>query len=1152
MSDQYGDDELRSPGDQGEAADASVLADADELLPAAIPALAGRVEVVHGTLSTLGMRIDALVSATNSSRATISDRLGEYSELVTRLSRSQAAELDEYRRANERSLAELRKALSSSDDALQRVAARIDEMAADAGTTDDHSRKLIAEVRSIIDAQESLGRFMTDALDQFGERVLERMAASQNDLIAGLESIRTAMVTNQEATNELAEKITAPQLRQTVDELRADVQGLRRAVLEWPELTQTKDQVLAIRVEMGDVLERLNGVVGPSDLEPLRADLREVMALVAPGQGDELEPLRLAITGLQERLTDDVAAQQLAPLQIALNTMTNRFDELATGSQLSELRVDVVAALEALDEVAVHGRQEELRVLLAELRRDLDDGLAIIGSRLADDTASRLETRGAVESVAGRIETLVAAGETTESSIRSALDGLATRLDLLASDQSVRDAVQALGGEVEQLRQVLTDQSVVDAVQIVAGRIDHLANQLSEATDDATVRDGVDAVARRLTALADQLESRDDQAPLRVMFDALNERLDSLAAELDHADEVAASGWAEVAAVRSAVRSLSEAQPDLEPVLEAVSSVGDRISAFEGRLDETLAERMIDVASGEVVASLWDEFHAFREAMMAQLDRDVVGATAVSDRVADELTALRAALEALLGPVAAEPTFAPPPPPAHDWVFEGDEAADLEAYPPPAGLDAYDEALGEGEFAVPPPPPPPVADRRLATGAELRTIEAELASLRRATDTDIRSVLDELTALRAGVDELARAAEAPASDADTEAEADAARLTGAVAELTAEVRRLLDQAEVAGEALADDDPLNRLLADLGGLREELARGLAVEPSEAMLASVNGVSSTVDTLADEVAALKAAVVDLLERVEVTDEDDYGASEPPPPPPPPLASAGEDIPPPPAGVVAPVFDHDRVAELADQVASLRDLLRVELDGIREVVGSGAGPLTAGLDADSLDLLVGEIRQAGGSTDAILGEVRQAGESTEALLDEIRQAGQSTATILGELRQEMAVLRRRLSVRAGSEGFTAEQLEQLADAVAERLADTAPPLPPPPPAPAPPPIPVLVDPAIESLRVTDEPPAEASVEPAPAPADEAADEPSAPPQPVPAPKPTRAKTASPKAAGTPVKAAPARKTATRTAAKRSTSRATKSGAPKPTKSS
>ena len=149
-------DEERAAQDTGDAVDVPVPAGLEDNADgdaagdfAAItdPALASRLETIHRTMSTLGMRIDALVTSTTSYRSALTDRLTEYADLVTKLTRSQASDLDEYRRANERTLAALRRGLSTSEETLERVGARIDSMLTDAESADDSSRRALAEVR---------------------------------------------------------------------------------------------------------------------------------------------------------------------------------------------------------------------------------------------------------------------------------------------------------------------------------------------------------------------------------------------------------------------------------------------------------------------------------------------------------------------------------------------------------------------------------------------------------------------------------------------------------------------------------------------------------------------------------------------------------------------------------------------------------------------------------------------------------------------------------------------------------------------------------------------------------------------------------------------------------------------------------------------
>jgi hypothetical protein len=105
----------------------------DELLDALpavplLPALAGRLESIHGALATLAMRIDAVAAAMGSFRSTFGDRVDDYTETVAQLQRAAAVELDEQRRLTGRLVAELRRGVSDNGTALQRLVGRVDDV----------------------------------------------------------------------------------------------------------------------------------------------------------------------------------------------------------------------------------------------------------------------------------------------------------------------------------------------------------------------------------------------------------------------------------------------------------------------------------------------------------------------------------------------------------------------------------------------------------------------------------------------------------------------------------------------------------------------------------------------------------------------------------------------------------------------------------------------------------------------------------------------------------------------------------------------------------------------------------------------------------------------------------------------------------------
>jgi hypothetical protein len=96
-----------------------------------LPALAVRVEDLLAAVASLSSRIDGVAVMAQALQTSVTDRFVEFVETTTAATTAQAEALDEYRRATERSVGELRRAASTNDDLIRTLLARIDELTTD-------------------------------------------------------------------------------------------------------------------------------------------------------------------------------------------------------------------------------------------------------------------------------------------------------------------------------------------------------------------------------------------------------------------------------------------------------------------------------------------------------------------------------------------------------------------------------------------------------------------------------------------------------------------------------------------------------------------------------------------------------------------------------------------------------------------------------------------------------------------------------------------------------------------------------------------------------------------------------------------------------------------------------------------------------------
>ena len=213
-----------------------------------------------------------------------------------------------------------------------------------------------------------------------------------------------------------------------------------------------------------------------------------------------------------------------------------------------------------------------------------------------------------------------------------------------------------------------------------------------------------------------------------------------------------------------------------------------------------------------------------------------------------------------------------------------------------------------------------------------------------------------------------------------------------------EVRRLRTDLPdlVAGPEPAAAQPVDghpqlaALTEELAVLRTELADGLVVEPSGALSASLDDLKVELD--------------------EVRSRLDTPASDEP--------------------------DRADIETLADQVAAMRDFIATELETLRQTI---AARLDAAAEATAATVATAAAQPvaAPAPAPAPAPQATLDPEVIDSLRDEIRAAGAIADQVIDALREELKALRRRIAVKASERVLDDQQLAQIADAVAARLA-------------------------------------------------------------------------------------------------------------------
>ncbi|HEU5085013.1 MAG TPA: hypothetical protein VFU14_16850 [Acidimicrobiales bacterium] len=273
----------------------------------------------------------------------------------------------------------------------------------------------------------------------------------------------------------------------------------------------------------------------------------------------------------------------------------------------------------------------------------------------------------------------------------------------------------------------------------------------------------------------------EDLADIRARLEVLEQRLDEAAAS-DRTDEV----------------------------LRRLDTLQDRLAGGQGSLLDQLQDNLADVASGEVVGSLWEE--------VRELRTDLGGAGGGLDEAAREsLEALRAEVEGIGAALAArtEPTADPAVAGMREELrlLADDVRAVIEAPAAPAPSDAEDRLA-------------PLVD-------ELATLRAELTEGLVVEPSD--ALLDQVAALRdfvaSGLDRLqqavaAREATPPPATVDT------TPLDDLATRLRSELDRLAAVGATPSAAPAMDDDTVELLREeiraAGGVSDQLVEALRDE------------------------------------------------------------------------------------------------------------------------------------------------------------------------------------------------------------------------------------------------------------------------------------------------------------------------------------
>jgi hypothetical protein len=131
--------------------------------------------------------------------------------------------------------------------------------------------------------QESgVARTFVDAFDRLSDRLLDRLRVLRQDVDADLNGLRSEVAMLRQAVEDNTYGLQIRQLQTSLDEVRAEVAGLRRAVLEWPELERVADEVSAVRGDLSFLFDATSDGESPGP-SAVVTELREVVGRLTEG-----------------------------------------------------------------------------------------------------------------------------------------------------------------------------------------------------------------------------------------------------------------------------------------------------------------------------------------------------------------------------------------------------------------------------------------------------------------------------------------------------------------------------------------------------------------------------------------------------------------------------------------------------------------------------------------------------------------------------------------------------------------------------------------------------------------------------------------------------------------------------------------------------
>jgi localization factor PodJL len=501
--------------------------------------------------------------------------------------------IDALRAPHERAFGQVREEIGSLREALGGLSR---------GTSETVSRQN-AELRRLADMVERLR--VDKKNDQLAREIRKEVAdlkamVGRTNVEGALETLEHGYAHILQRLDELSRASIDPRVLRGVTERLNEIEDAFAVLPRSEHMMVLEDRVVSIAERMEELLQRK----GHADIEPLRAELREVRGFV------EQIDIKGLVEGIDDRMKfvsgrlDDleVLAREQRGLDSRLSAMEERMPEPETIARLQGRLEDIVGMM-ADDRAAPVGHGGEVDRRLDEIvdrleRMEQAPPLPAADSGSFKALEQRLETIAskidAIEKKSARpVPVLDAAamraggGKDTAflAQLQERLNDLTDRLDQPKDTVTTAD-LDKLRQEIGSMRASVAAPASTEALEQRIADLAQIVSKGAEVSDDSRF----EQLGAKVAALAEQIETTSSKAfsvdQLSPFFERLEKGLEQTRADVaDIAREAAREAVAEVPAPRSGQydEAISQLQGDLKRLLDAADGNEERTrNTFDG------------------------------------------------------------------------------------------------------------------------------------------------------------------------------------------------------------------------------------------------------------------------------------------------------------------------------------------------------------------------------------------------------------------------------------------------------------------------------------------------------------------------------------------------------------------------------------------